>query len=191
MAGALLLLLAAVCAWIGLARHRIGVRELTIFEVDRRDGLLFAHGEKQPFAGRLIENYSKNVRKAQVEIRNGKAHGLSRGWFDNGQMEVEETFVEGVSHGPRTRWHRNGARKSLAQIEHGKIVGEYTEWHENGKMAVRMTLRDGQPDGQIEAWHPSGALKSRVRFEHGKQVSRQFFDDSTQAARGTKATAGA
>jgi antitoxin component YwqK of YwqJK toxin-antitoxin module len=153
------------------------VRELTLLELERRDGVLFAKGEQQPFDGHLVESYTKDVRKVVIEIANGKAHGLSRGWYDNGQIEVEETFVEGVSHGPRTRWHRNGSRKAVAQIEHGKDVGTFTEWHENGQLAVKMQMRDGEPDGVVDAWFASGAPRSRVRFENGRQVEQAFWDD--------------
>ena len=38
-------------------------------------------------------------RKLEIEIHDGKAHGHSRGWYDNGQMEVDETFVHGGGHG--------------------------------------------------------------------------------------------
>ena len=177
----MLLLALAAGTWLALTRHPAKVRELTIFDLDRRDGVLFASGEKEPFNGHLIENYTATARKATVEVHNGKVHGVSCGWYDNGQIEVEETFVEGVSHGTRTRWHANGARKSLAQIEHGEVVGPYFEWYDNGQRAVQMTLRDGQPDGLVEAWHRSGALKSHVRFEQGKQVSREFWPDPVAA----------
>lgn len=157
-------------------------RELLREDLELRDGKLYARGEKDAFNGKIIEAYTAEQRKLEIEINDGHAHGLSRGWFDNGQFEVEETFLNGVSNGPRTRWHRNGKRKSLAQIKNGVIGGEFLEWHDNGQVATRMTLNEGKPVGVVEAWHPSGALKSRIQFENGKQVSSQFFDDTSTMA---------
>lgn len=159
-----------------------GSRELRRSELTLRDGLLYAAGETAPFTGKFYDSYAPNIRKLEIEIRGGKAHGRSLGFYENHQLEVEETFVEGVSHGPRTRWHQNGMKRSEENIEHGQVVGRYVEWHDNGQKAVEMMLLDGKPDGLVEAWHPSGVLKSRVRFERGQQVSRQFSNDSSQAA---------
>ena len=92
-------------------------------------------------------------------------------------MEVDEQFVRGVSHGPRTRWYANGQQKSRAEIENGVVTGVYAEWHENGQKASEMTLRDGKPDGVVEAWHASGTLKSRSEFRGGEMVNREFFPD--------------
>jgi antitoxin component YwqK of YwqJK toxin-antitoxin module len=177
----LVLALAAIVTvllWKPWHRPPPGPRELTRSQLDLRDGRVYASGEAQPFAGHLIEDYKPGVRKLTIEVRDGKLHGRSCGWFPEGQPEIDEQFVEGTSHGPRTRWHPNGQRKSLAQIEHGQVAGEYLEWHDNGQLAVRMTLRDGQPEGAVEAWHPSGTLKSRVRFEQGRQVIREDWTDA-------------
>ena len=181
-AAALLLLCAVLFGLWKWTRPAPPVRELMRSELDLRDGRLYATGETRPFTGRLVEIYTAERRKLEIEIHDGQAHGLSRGWYDDGQIEVEETFVAGISHGPRTRWHQNGAKKSAAQIVNGELEGPYAEWHENGQPAIAMTLHRGQPDGLVEAWHPSGALKSHVRFEQGRQVSRDFWPDPAAVA---------
>ncbi len=156
--------------------------ELLRGELELREGRLYARGESEAFNGMLVEDYSAGQRKLEIEIREGRANGLSRGWFADGQREVEETFLNGVSHGPRMRWHENGEPKSLAAIENGQVTGEYLEWYDNGQLATKMVVEQGQPVGLVESWHPSGARKSEVRFEHGRQVSQQFFGDSAESS---------
>lgn len=173
---------AATVALIALKPPELPVREALRSELVLRDGRLYRHEIQEPFTGTLIEDYAPGRRKFAIEIRDGKADGVSRGWFDNGQQEVEEHFVEGMSDGLRTRWFENGTRKSVEHIEHGKLVGQYEEWHDNGQRAVSMPLADGKPHGIVEAWHRSGMLKSRSRMEHGKPVEREFFDDSLASA---------
>lgn len=147
----------------------------------REDGRLYAPGAEQPFDGLLIENFTQEKRKLEIEIHAGQAHGTSRGWFEDGQIEVQETFVHGVSNGQRTRWYLNGNKRSEVAIIAGVLEGNYLEWDQHGNQIVSMTLRNGQPDGLAEAWHPSGAIKSRTRFENGKQVEQQFFSDGESA----------
>lgn len=146
-------------------------------ELDLRNGLLYLQGETRPFTGILVENYAKDSRKLEIPIREGRANGLSRGWFENGQKEVEETFVGGVAHGPRRRWHENGAIKSESTIHDGILAGRFVQWHGNGQMAADVTMVQGQPHGPAHAWHASGRLKSRVALDHGTPGKKEFFPD--------------
>ena len=156
-------------------------RELTLAELVRRDGRLYAPGESTPFDGVLYENFPGSKRKLEIEIRDGRADGRSLGYFENGNLEVEEFFTAGVSHGLRTRWDAEGRKRSEERIEHGKLNGLHLEWHANGAKALAMTLHDNQPEGTAEAWYPDGNLKSRTRFEAGKIVKREFFPAGGQA----------
>lgn len=112
------IVIVAVAAVLALRAGRTPPRDVLRSDLDLRENVLYLHGSKQPFQGVLVEDFSKEARKLAIEIRRGKAGGLSRGWFENGQLEVEETFVGGVSHGLRTRWHANGQKKSEEHIEH-------------------------------------------------------------------------
>ena len=100
-------------------------REATRSELDLHEGVLFFHGEKRPYNGLLVEDFSKGVRKLAIEVRDGKVNGFSRGWYENGRLAVEEHFVAGVSEGVRTRWHRNGQKQSEEHIEGGHVNGPY------------------------------------------------------------------
>jgi antitoxin component YwqK of YwqJK toxin-antitoxin module len=144
----------------------------------REDKRLYQHGSSEAFSGLLVEDFSREARKLEIEIHDGKAHGSSRGWFENGQIEVEETFIEGVSNGLRTRWYESGQKRSQAKIVDGVIDGSYLEWHDNGTKAVAMSLKKGVADGLAETWHPSGILKSRFEYDDGKVTRRKTWPDS-------------
>jgi antitoxin component YwqK of YwqJK toxin-antitoxin module len=168
-----------MAAWLSLrqqdAKVPVVIRKLTQGELILREGKLYADSEAIPFDGILFENFSGGIPKLEIEIVYGKADGRSVGFFDNGQLEVEEFFVKGVSHGVRTRWNQQGVKISEEQIEGGQVNGLHVKWHDNGNKALQMILLDGQPDGLAEAWHPNGSLKSRAQFVSGKMVSREFF----------------
>lgn len=189
LAAAAVAIVAGTLAWMALLRpaRSPGGAPLprhTRAELELQGGVLHLRGRDEPFSGLLVEDYAAGVRKLEIEIHEGKAHGRSRGWHENGKLAVDETFVRGVSHGMRTRWHPNGQRRSVAQIEGGKVVGQFVEWHDNGRKAVEMTLVDGKPDGLASAWHPSGRLRSETEFDRGRQVRRQFWEDAPTPASG-------
>lgn len=170
-------LMAAIIFWPSERGEPVALRECLRSELDLRDGVLFVKDGDVPFTGNLIEIYTTEDRKLEIGIRNGKVDGLSRGWYEDGQLETEEHFVDGISDGLRTRWHPNGVKKSETEIVDGRLSGHHIEWHDNGTKAAEAIMVDGQPEGLVESWHPSGKLKSRVVYEKGVATTREFFED--------------
>lgn len=131
-------------------------------EVELSDGLLRLRGHSEPFDGTLVEHWSPARRKAEVPVRGGRVDGITRGWYESGVQEVEESFRAGVSHGWRTRWHPNGALKSRVWIQYGTLSGFFHEWHTNGRLAQITPLKAGAPHGTVVAWDFEGGVKSIV-----------------------------
>lgn len=175
-------LILAVLWWISINKQGTAFEqsgdlvERTRDQLELRGGdVLYEKGAKTPFVGLLVERYPDGAHRVAVEIREGKAHGVSRGFHENRQIEVEEHFVAGVSHGVRQRWHQNGQMRSLVAIKNGQLDGLYQEWHANGNKAVEMTLEEGKPAGAALSWHPNGAIKSRTEYVNGKAKESKYF----------------
>ena len=152
-------------------------------DLELRDGILYPLDDPaRPFHGMLVEFFPDGARRIEIEIADGRPHGVSRGWFENGQLEVEETMVDGLSHGTRKRWHPNGSPRSESTIVQGVIEGTFLKWHENGVQAVEMPMKNGKPHGECRAWHPSGHLKSKAHMREGTVVKREIYVDHETAA---------
>jgi antitoxin component YwqK of YwqJK toxin-antitoxin module len=153
----------------------VSLREMTRDQLELREEELFVKGESEAYDGALVAFFPENVCKLKVEIRDGKSHGISRGWYENGQQEVEEYFSQGVSQGKRTRWFNNGSIKSEAIIVDGKISGTFRKWHDNGNKAAEAQFVEGTAHGISQGWDRDGKLKSRVVLKEGEIVERQYF----------------
>lgn len=152
--------------------------EVTRDQLEMREGRMYLPDDTRPYSGRLVEWYDGRPggqRRSELEVHDGRIDGLARGWHANGQCEVEEHFVKGVSHGTRTRWYPNGRMRSQASIVGGSLHGPFVEWHDNGTKAVGMNMVSGKADGRVEAWHPDGSRKSVVTMRHGEVVDREYF----------------
>jgi antitoxin component YwqK of YwqJK toxin-antitoxin module len=141
-------------------------------DVELRDGLLRLRGHSEPFDGTLVEHWSPARRKAEVPVRGGRVDGITRGWYESGVQEVEESFRAGVSHGWRTRWHPNGSLKSRVWIQHGNLCGAFREWHPNGRLARVTPLKAGQADGLVRGWEVDGSSGGLAVVKAGKPVGR-------------------
>lgn len=141
-------------------------------ELALREGVLYRPSATRPFQGLLVENWSPAQRRVEVTIVDGRAHGRSRGWYENGQIEVEEHFVQGVSHGTRTRWFAEGGRKSQVEIRQGQLTGTFREWHPNGQRARETPLRDGVAHGEVKSWDEAGRLSGTAQVAHGQKLGK-------------------
>ncbi len=141
-------------------------------ELVRRDGLLLRPSDGRPFDGLMIEEWRPGRRRAELPIVAGRAHGRSRGWYEDGRLEIEEHFVQGVSHGLRRRWYPDGGRKSEGEIRRGQLVGVFREWHPNGRLARETPLADGVPHGLVRSWDAEGRPAGTAQVERGQLVTR-------------------
>jgi antitoxin component YwqK of YwqJK toxin-antitoxin module len=183
-AGIVLAALAAGGFWLAgkrnAGRPATPVVEVPRQEVELRDGQLVRKADGAIFSGVMFEQAAGGRRITEVPVKDGRVHGIARGWHDNGQLEVEEPFEDGVSHGVRTRWHPNGQKRNEATIVRGLLEGPFTEWHDNGQLATRMTLAAGKGEGVCETWDPDGRLKSRVTLRNGAPMENEVASRSAE-----------
>lgn len=154
--------------------------ELPRASLELKDGRMVTRKEGVPFTGIMFEQTTKGQRLTEVPLKDGIIQGLVRGWYDSGQLEVEEHFENGISQGMRKRWHENGKLRNEVMIVDGKLEGSYKEWYDNGVQAVVMTMVKGQGQGLCEAWHPDGNLKSRITLEKGDPVKKEYFPSKAE-----------
>ena len=142
-----------------------------------RDGRYYAKDAQVAFTGVLTEIYPSGGHQYRCGVSNGLIDGLSQGWYTNGQLQVEEHFRAGVSHGLRVKWYGNGAKLSQASIVNGKIEGVFHRWYDNGVLAEEINLRAGNAEGLARAFYPSGCLKAEAQMKDGKPIDQKQWAD--------------
>ncbi len=139
--------------------------------------ILHANRRKAEREKVLTTYYSTGELKSRSEVADGILNGWSEGYYLNGQLQVHEHYVNGISEGTRTKWYPSGSKKSETEIVNAQVHGHHRIWYENGQLAISAQYEAGVPHGKSEAYYPSGHLKSEVVMEHGRVVSQQFYDD--------------
>jgi MORN repeat variant len=168
--------------WQAHRGHTTVASELPRASLVLRDGCLQPVDGGGPFTGLMFEQTTKGQRLTAVPVVKGIVHGMARGWYDSGKLEMEEPFENGLSHGLRTRWHENGQKKSEAHIQRGQLHGHYSEWHPNGQLALTMTMECGQSQGLCQSWNEDGTPKSKVTLKDGQPIAQEYFNEPKEAA---------
>src|SRR4051812_36454195 len=81
-----------------------------LIEVERtalisKQGKLYLKNSDLSFSGVMLDHYPTGQIQSRSILVAGVLDGLSQGYYTNGQLQVEEHFKAGTSHGLRTKWY--------------------------------------------------------------------------------------
>jgi antitoxin component YwqK of YwqJK toxin-antitoxin module len=104
-----------------------------------RRGILYQKGEDQPFTGIVVgkgrEGYRRMVCTFEKAYKKGLQHGVTTYWYENGNLESTENYLEGKLHGLVTRYYPSGKSKARIDFDHGMRGGIKGEmfWDHRGR----------------------------------------------------------
>ncbi len=74
----------------------------------------------------------------------GQRHGLTQGWFYDGQRSLEENYVDGKKHGLVQYWYPDGKRRIKGEYVNGKKHGLYQRWYDHGSLGSEENWVNGK-----------------------------------------------
>ena len=130
----------------------------------------YAPNSQTPYTGWVKGMYENGKVRYLLQVKDGKAHGLSTWWHDNGQKKGETNYKDGKEHGLETVWYENGQKELETNYKDGKEHGLMTGWHENGQKAGEGNLKDGKAHGLSIIWDENGNMIVQTKWENGVKV---------------------
>lgn len=87
-------------------------------------------------------------------------------FYENGQLEFEEEYVNGVLNGEFKSYYENGGVKVTGHYENDKRTGQWSQHYKNGQVGETGTFVEGVFKGE-----------GRFYYENGK-LMKVFYSDS-------------
>jgi antitoxin component YwqK of YwqJK toxin-antitoxin module len=103
-------------------------------------------------------------------MENGKIHGLQESWYDSGELQTKEIYVNGKRVGEAKEWHKNGQLNKIEVWENNDLKQVTTFW-ENGQRQHLKEMKDGLRHGKMKNWSPDGTLFRDEVYEKGKELT--------------------
>jgi len=145
-------------------------------EGDYRDGL--RHGSWEGYATSLLLAWSGDYEA-------GQKTGVWRTWYSDwtggftyagaGTIATEETWLDGVRHGPFTHWFRGGGKEREGTFVNGLQGGVVTTWWEDGTKRFETTYLGGIANGPHRQWDEEGRLEAEGRYAFGQADAAWTF----------------
>ena len=137
--------------------------------------LYYAPNSQTPYTGWVVKHVpnlraSISILSRLYQLKDGKLHGLSTWWYENGKKSGEANYVDGKAHGLETWWYENGQKSSETNYVDGKLHGTDTRWFDNGQKGRESNLKDSRRHGLETEWDKEGNVTRQVRYENGQQV---------------------
>src|SRR5579862_4319033 len=136
-----------------------------------------------------ITSYHENGQLWQyLEVIDGRAHGLYREWFSNGQLKIESHLIEGLADihalaqkswvfdGKSQVWNEQGHLIAEIHYEKGELDTPSLYYHANGKLQKILPYKAGLIEGDVLIYDEEGALIEQISYLSGqKQGSATCF----------------
>lgn len=75
--------------------------------------------------GKFFINYPSGQKTFEGSyLEDGSPHGLWKGWYQNGQIQYEQSFSHGMKHGKWANYRKDGSLELLQYFENGLLIKE-------------------------------------------------------------------
>ena len=126
-------------------------------DLKKWDGLYYKKSSGVPFTGKTTVT-GKTLGEIQGTFRNGKKHGPSVSYWDNGQVFRTGTFKDGKEDGPFVGYYKNGQLRNKGTYEDGKMDGPWVSYYKNGRLGYKGTFKDGKKVGPWVHYNEDGTV---------------------------------
>lgn len=90
--------------------------------MDKKTGLWHNDVARQPFTGRVAEEYPDRSPRAEAGFLNGKKDGMERFWYPNGKLKSEGQWFEGKQNGVFRQWSEEGKVIRVVRYKNGQVI---------------------------------------------------------------------
>jgi MORN repeat protein len=100
--------------------------------------------------------------------------GLWVTWSPKGFVGSEAQYMNGLLHGKRLYYGRNGNKWSELNFVKGKIHGASKRWYPNKQLQRESMCQNGKLNGQVKSWTESGELIATGEHKEGERFEGTF-----------------
>lgn len=128
----------------------------------------------------------------QVDPETGIKNGFLREYDPQGNLTVEENYLDGKLNGPRKVFAENGQVLAEENYVMGEYEGLHRSFDDSGNLSMQGYYSDGAMNGKWLVYYPDGSVKTEISFHNNDTDGpvRQWYPDGTPELSGFYAPGG-
>ncbi len=135
-----------------------------------REGVFYEPGQSKPFSGHFISRYEQGKIEKEIHYKEGLAEGLCTTWRIGGSKDSEGMYKQGKQEGLWTWWNDGGQQIIEKYYKNGVKHGLWIDWHENGQKKVEGNFVHGKREGMVTIWDKEGRTLSKTLYKDDERV---------------------
>lgn len=137
--------------------------------------------EQQLRKGSVKLKYENEVTQYEGKVRNGKADGLWRSYFNNGNIKSAVNYEEGKANGEAIFYYdaQNEPIKAEVIFDNDEIIDIYKEFYINGNKKAVLQYDDNKMNGEALLYYENGVLKIKGEYKDGLKTGKwEYFREN-------------
>lgn len=132
-----------------------------------REGVTFDQNTDEPITG-VVQTYYEHGQLATIEnYKDGRRDGVSEVFhYENGNWKRRGNYKAGMRDGLQEKFYQNGQLQIKEIFIDGQKNGLREEFHSNGQLRSREKYKDGKRDGFLEKYSGLGQFLSKQCFQN-------------------------
>lgn len=128
------------------------------------------------FSGELNKFFPNKQLKIKSNYHLGKLDGVTRKWFQDGNLSEERQYSNGHKTNNHSGWWPDGANRFVYQFnDQGQYEGNILDWFENGLPYRNMNYVNGKEVGPQKIWNNAGKLMGNYSVVNGDRFGLLNF----------------
>jgi hypothetical protein len=104
----------------------------------------------------------------------GQSKDVNQSFYQNGQLQQEIEYENGVPNGKLTSYYPSGKIKSTGFFKNGQLDSTSTSFYEDGKIRSTKTYRNGLAEGSYQNYHENGHLIGSGQYTKGVRTGYAY-----------------
>lgn len=125
-----------------------------------------------------VEKYFEDS-LAVKDLEGSLLNGAAIGYYENGNPQIQASFLDGMPHGELIRYHENGNMEFKISFDNGTPIGEQRMYYKTGQLMSSLPIHDGKYHGVGEFFDENGYLYGQIEYQMGlRHGSAKDFDEA-------------
>ena len=116
------------------------------------------------YTGTSFDYYPDSVVHTAIELKDGQLDGITKIYFDNGQLEEIRSYSMGKMNGKWEKWNRQNVKVGEANYKDHLKDGKWFIWDDNGVLRYDMTYSEGKKTGTWFMYDEKGSLIDKKEY---------------------------
>lgn len=113
------------------------------------------------------ESFIDGVLVERATYKDGKLNGKRNMFHKNGQVEIDENYINDQLTGTYTTYYEDGTVSQEANYINGKMEGMIKSYYKSGQLREEVLMVDNNENGPFKEYHENGKLKWEGAFLNG------------------------